>query len=128
METKIKDLASLLPYTVGKGVSLDKATQMMREHRCHHLPVLDGGKLVGVISDRDITFARGLDKSTETLIEEIMMEEPIVVNSEDNLSKVLEKMLKYRINSVIVSASDNQPWGIFTTTDLIKYIINRNQK
>lgn len=123
MKTAIKNLMTKLPHTIGKDLSLEKAKNTMRELRCHHLPVLDGGKLVGVISDRDLAFAANLNESDLLTVDQIMMEEPIVVAPSKDLAEVLQVMLKNRINSVIVSAEAPEPWGIFTTTDLIKHVI-----
>jgi acetoin utilization protein AcuB len=42
------------PHTIGVDQPLSLAHKIMTEFRIRHLPVLDGGKLVGVISDRDL--------------------------------------------------------------------------
>jgi acetoin utilization protein AcuB len=42
------------PLTIGQDQPLAAAHRMMREHRVRHLPVLDGGMLVGVVSQRDL--------------------------------------------------------------------------
>jgi acetoin utilization protein AcuB len=126
MKEQIKSLMTHMPHTINSSVNLEKAKEMMMEYKCHHIPVLDGGKLVGVISDRDISFASNLEKANTTSVKDVMMEDPVIVNPDDSLSDVLKVMLKKKINSVIVSANKNESWGIFTTTDLIKYIIDKN--
>ena len=126
MKEQIKSLMTHMPHTINSSVSLAKAKEMMVEYKCHHLPVLDGGKLVGVISERDISFASNLEKTNSTPVKDVMMEDPVVVKPDDTLNDVLKIMLKKKINSVIVSANKNESWGIFTTTDLIKYIIDKN--
>lgn len=123
MNQKIKDLMTSMPHTIGAGATSDKALAMMREFNCHHLPVLDGGQLVGVLSDRDLVGLR----ENGVAIEDLMMTEPVVVSPEDNLKSVLEEMYSKRIHSVIVKAEGDNPWGIFTTTDLIKLFIDRNR-
>lgn len=55
--TKVRDLMTPMPKTIGFDISVEKALIMMKECACHHLPVLDGGKLVGVLSDRDLSMA-----------------------------------------------------------------------
>jgi acetoin utilization protein AcuB len=42
------------PHTVGQDQKLSQAHKIMRAHEIRHLPVLQGGKLVGVLSDRDL--------------------------------------------------------------------------
>ena len=126
MQEKIKELMTLMPHTIGSGVSLNKAKEKMLEHHCHHLPVLDGGKLVGVISDKDLDYVYNFDNHEDTIVEDIMNDDLVIVNPEDELKGVLETMLDQRINSVIVSAGQGETWGIFTTTDLIRLYIKKH--
>ena len=44
------------PHSIGGEQTLETASRMMREHHIRHLPVLHGGKLLGVLTDRDLKF------------------------------------------------------------------------
>ena len=58
---------SLTPYTIGCGRSIADAHDLMRAHHIRHLPVLDGGRVVGVVSERDLILVSslpGLDART----------------------------------------------------------------
>ena len=50
----VKDFMTEMPHTINEDLSLKKAMEMMHEYGCRHLPVLHGGKVVGILSDRDI--------------------------------------------------------------------------
>src|SRR3954454_10960571 len=52
--TAIRKFMTPSPQTIGAEQSLDQAHQVMRARRVRHLPVLKGGHLVGVISQRDL--------------------------------------------------------------------------
>jgi len=113
---------TILPQTVGEGATLDKAKELMQATECHHLPVLQGGQLVGVISSNDLNLMLLTSKSTTAKVKDIMSLEPKVVQPELSVKKVATMMLEEKIGSVIVQGKDTQPWGIFTTTDALKVV------
>ncbi len=53
-QTRISEAMTKDPVTVGPGTSLREAAKIMADRWIRHLPVLDGGKLVGVLSQRDL--------------------------------------------------------------------------
>lgn len=121
MSVPVQKFMTQTPHTIGHDMSVDKAQGMMAKYSCHHLPVLDGGKLVGIISDRDLRMAAKLVNHEEVLVETIMTEEPIVVKPTEDIFQVAMLMHQNKIGSVIVSASEDAPWGIFTATDALAY-------
>jgi CBS domain-containing protein len=54
----VRDVATLDPFTCVPGEDVTAAAARMREHQVQHLPVVDGGEVVGVISLADIVFGR----------------------------------------------------------------------
>jgi CBS domain-containing protein len=54
-EARISEVMTKDVVTVGPGTSLREAAKIMADRWIRHLPVLDGGKLVGIISQRDLT-------------------------------------------------------------------------
>ncbi|MCC7403624.1 MAG: CBS domain-containing protein [Bdellovibrionales bacterium] len=114
----VGEYATSLPHTIGLKTSVDKARQMMEQHHCHHLPVLEGGKLVGVISSADLVQA--LDDLA--MVGDIMTDEPLIVNPGDRVKDVVGKMLKNSCSSAIVAAKGNSPWSIFTSVDAMKIL------
>ncbi|MCB0392251.1 MAG: CBS domain-containing protein [Bdellovibrionales bacterium] len=111
-----------LPHTIGHDISVSKAKNMMHEVGCHHLPVLDGGHLVGVISSRDLNLIESIRGGGETPVEEIMTEEPIVVDPDMDVKEAIKVMMEKRIGSLIIRAKEGRPWGIFTYTDALKVL------
>lgn len=125
--TKVRDLMTPMPQTIGFDISVEKAHAMMAEYACHHLPVLNGGKLVGVLSDRDLSMARHGPASikNEQLIRDLMTDTPIVIDPSAEIGTAIRTMLDNKINSLIVRAEGNQPWGILTSTDLLRYVMDK---
>ena len=50
----VNDLMTVIPYTVTPSTSLRQVVELMKTEGCRQLPVLDGGKLIGIVTDRDI--------------------------------------------------------------------------
>jgi acetoin utilization protein AcuB len=125
--TKVRELMTPMPKTVGFDISIEKAQTMMKEHSCHHLPVLNGGKLVGVLSDRDLSMARqgSGNVTNEQLVKDLMSDEPFVVEPSAEIETAIQEMLDRKINSLIVRAEANEPWGIITSTDLLRYVVKK---
>lgn len=111
-----------MPRTIGHDMSLEKAREMMNEMRCHHLPVLDGGHLVGVLSDRDLKVGEAMNGQKKR-VEDLMMDDPIIVDPELTVKEAVQTLLKEKVGSLIVRANpEKSPWGIFTVTDALKIL------
>ncbi|MCC6137867.1 MAG: CBS domain-containing protein [Bdellovibrionaceae bacterium] len=123
IEKKISHHMTEMPHTIGEGATVVKAREMMREFGYHHLPVLKGGTLVGIISERDLRVAELLNKDAETSIADIMSEEPYMVDHDADIKDVLAAMQKKGFSSVIVKGTKKDSWGIFTTTDAIRLLM-----
>lgn len=108
------------PLTVGHDQPLAVAHRMMREHRVRHLPVLDGGTLVGVVSQRDLYLIETLsDVDVESVVvEEAMTREVETLAPDTPLKDVVIAMLEKRISSVVIARARHVV-GIFTTVDAL---------
>jgi predicted transcriptional regulator len=92
----------------------------MRAHSVRHLPVVDHGRIVGVVSQSDLRFLESLDRLDlrRVQVEEAMTERPYVVGAEELLDDVLSTMLDRHIGSVLV-AERGRLVGIFTAVDAV---------
>lgn len=120
MSKAIKEIMTEMPHTIGFDASPEKAREMMSQYQCHHLPVLQGGKLVGILSDSDLQSVH--ETSTSPRIEEIMTEDPVTVDPSQDVFQVAMLMHEKKIGSVIIAATPYSPWGIFTATDALAYL------
>jgi acetoin utilization protein AcuB len=112
------------PWTIRKDAKMSQAHELMRAHRIRHLPVLQGGKLVGVVSDRDLHLIETLPDSdpAEVTVEEAMSENVYVVSSDDPVDAVVEKMAGHKYGSAIVVTRRGVVEGIFTTIDALQVL------
>jgi acetoin utilization protein AcuB len=106
------------PWTIRRDAKLGQAHAMMREHAIRHLPVLEAGKLVGIVSERDVyLFDRFADLDTDVTVEDAMTVDVYAVSCEDSLDAVVEKMAEHKYGSAVVMNRRGAVEGIFTTVD-----------
>lgn len=109
------------PVVIGVGDTLADAHRLMRERGIRHLPVLDAGRLVGVVSQRDLYLAESLssvDPATDT-VREAMSGEPYAVAPGAPLEEVAATMAARRLGSAIV-VDRGVVIGVFTTVDALR--------
>jgi acetoin utilization protein AcuB len=109
------------PHSVGVEQSLAKAHVMMREFKIRHLPVLHGGKLVGMLTDRDLHLVESLkDVDPEKVtVEDAMSNVVYSVSPDTQLDDVVRTMGQHKYGSAVVMQNDKVV-GIFTTVDLCR--------
>jgi acetoin utilization protein AcuB len=108
------------PHSIDVDAPLESAHKLMREHRFRHLPVMSGGEIVGVLTDRDIKLVLGPDFGSpderELRVRDAYVERPCVVPASTPVAKVARVMAQNRIGSAIVT-KHGKLVGIFTVTD-----------
>lgn len=106
---------------VGREETIAEATRRMRLHEVRHLPVVEGGKVVGIITQRDIHLIQSLCAAEphETLVEEAMVHDVYTIEAEDDLRRVAAHMAEHRLGSAVV-AHNGKLLGIFTATDALR--------
>ncbi len=109
------------PHTIGRDQTLDRAAFVMREHHIRHLPVLTGGHLVGMLTERDVALVetlRGVEPSREP-VESAMSQDCYTVSPEEPLSKVAAQMAKHKYGSAVVT-DHGKVVGVLTTVDVCR--------
>ncbi len=121
----IADLMTPTPHTVGSEQTITFAQELMQKHGIRHLPVLHGGQLDGIVSDRDLGMIAGLNEVNpdNTTVEEAMTQEAYTVDKNTPLIHVLKEMLENKYGSAIVVEGD-KIIGIFTTYDSLQLLVD----
>ena len=115
----IKAVMTPFPYSIESGEPISMASKMMRQHAIRHLPVMEAGKLVGMLSDRDIHLVQDPKQQAppdDRTVGDICTRDIYVVQLTDPLDRVLTQMAKRHIGSVVV-IKQGRLAGIFTVTD-----------
>jgi acetoin utilization protein AcuB len=120
-EPTIRQYMTESPLTIAKNQTLASAHKIMRENGIRHLPVLEQGKLVGIVSQHDLHFIETLlDVDTRTVkVEEAMTPDPFHVPPGAHLPRVLREMADHRYSSAVVMDKGTVV-GILTTVDALR--------
>jgi acetoin utilization protein AcuB len=114
---RIEKFMTAMPHSIGADIGLPTAQEMMREHRIRHLPVRKGGRLVGILSDRDIKLALSLTSAEKLAVEEVMTPDPYTVAPDAPIDEVVLHMAEKKYGCAVVEQQNGKLVGIFTTTD-----------
>jgi len=125
----VLDVMSSKVYAIYKSETLAAAVQSMQTHQTRHLVVVElGGKLVGILSDRDCKIA--LDSpfnpesevnAEEILVETFMSPAPTCISATASVQEAAHLMLEERIHALPVM-NDGTVIGIVTSTDLLRVL------
>ena len=117
----IKSVMTPFPYSIETERTVGDARNMMNQHNVHHLPVMRDGKLIGVISERDVRFGEDCspekDASPDQLhVGDVCEAKAYVVALNTPLDQVLLHMARTHTGAALVTKEDRLV-GIFTMTD-----------
>lgn len=112
------------PWTIRNDAKMSQAHLMMRQHHIRHLPVLDNGRLVGVVTERDLHLIETLPGSDpdEVTVAEAMTEDVYMVGPEAPVDAVAERMAARKYGCAIVVNRRGVVEGIFTTVDAMQVL------
>lgn len=116
------DIMTRNPKTVRPSDTLQQLAQLMVDEDTGIIPVVDGGRLVGVVTDRDIVcraLASGADMKTAKA-SDVMTDDVECVTERDSLEDVLRIMGEHQIRRVAVVAKDDRLVGIISMADLAR--------
>ena len=123
-DSMVREVATLSP-----GDTAGEALAMCRERRIRHLPVLEGGSLVGIVSDRDLRSATPAfgDPARATALAEVrvgdvMVREVVTAAPEDPIDAAANTMREEKINCLPVLEGD-QLVGIVTSSDVMESLV-----
>lgn len=109
------------PAVVQSHDLVDEASSIMRQLEVRHLPVVDGQKLVGVVSQRDVANA-----SVALLgrpVSQIMSSPPLTVTPEDEIVDAARILLAHHISGLPVVTDDGGLVGVITTTNCLVALV-----
>jgi acetoin utilization protein AcuB len=127
---RVRDVMSVSPVTIPPNLSVHEAHALMQQRQVRHLPVLQDGCLVGMVSDRDIRLVLP-SPATSLAVWEIrylldkltvgdMMTRGVMTTAPDCLmTEAVGRMLGHRVGALPVVA-DRRVVGILTRTDVLR--------
>lgn len=115
---RLRDVMSADVVTVGPDELAANARARMREHRIRHLVVVEGARLVGVLSERNLGGPRGAQSGKNRTVGDLMTTEVVSASPATTLRQAANLMRGRSIGCLIVVEND-QAVGIVTTTDVL---------
>jgi CBS domain-containing protein len=122
MAESIRELMTKDPRTVTSGATVMDAARVMRDEDAGIVPVVEGDKLVGTVTDRDIAIrvvAEG--KSPEsTTVGEIASRELVTIDPQQDLDEALRLMARHQVRRLPVVEEDGRLVGIVAQADIAR--------
>jgi acetoin utilization protein AcuB len=127
---QVRDLMTQSLITVSPGTSVTEAKAMMSKDRIRHLLVTDGGKLVGLVTDRDIRLNLASPATSLSVWElnyllarltvgDVMTKSLITIAPDRDAGEAARMMLEHRIGALPV-LDGTRLVGILTETDIVR--------
>jgi signal-transduction protein with cAMP-binding, CBS, and nucleotidyltransferase domain len=118
---RVQDVMTQDVKTVSPATSAADAWNLMVTHRIHHLVVRDGGRIVGVLSDRDAGSRRGAALRKTRIVGELMTSPVVTVPPTTTVRRAANMMRGRSIGCLVVVKAGNAA-GIVTVSDLLDLI------
>ena len=106
--------------TIAPDTEFHRAFDLMHGRRIHHLPVVDGERVVGIVAERDLLLAAANFGSAQVPVAEIMHGSPVCVSENAQLKQAARLLVLNHIGSLPVLNSRKVLVGIITETDVFK--------
>jgi acetoin utilization protein AcuB len=127
---RVGDIMSVSPVTITPSTSVHEAQTLMQQRKIRHLPVLQDGRLVGMISDRDIRLVLPSPATSLTVWEirhlldkltvgEVMTYFVMTTAPDCSVTEAVGRMLGHKVGALPV-VEDRQVVGILTRTDILR--------
>lgn len=119
---QIHKFMTAFPHSIGRDIPLDTALSLMREYRIRHLPVQDGGRLIGILTDRDIKLAASFADEHGVRVEDVMTPDPYTASPDAPLDRVVSEMAEHKYGCAVVRQDNGKVVGIFTAVDALRVL------
>ena len=125
------------PISVGPSTSVAQVWDIMREMEIRHVPVVERGKLLGIVSDRDlarldvagILTAEGTDalrQELSTPVVRIMSSDVISIDTDTELSDAIELFIEHKVGALpVLERETRELAGILSYIDVLKALLEQ---
>jgi CBS domain-containing protein len=124
MARSVREAMTGNPRTATPSQSLTEAAQMMKSEDAGAIPVVDGGRLVGIVTDRDIVIravAEGVDPRMLT-VGDVASPHVVAITADQSLDDALALMEQYRVRRLPVIERDDEVVGILAQADVALHV------
>jgi CBS domain-containing protein len=122
MGHSIKDVMTSDPCSIDAGKSVAYAAKMMRDEDVGLAPIVEGDKLIGMLTDRDIAIrvvAEGKDPDQVT-VREVASKQVVTIDPQQDLDEALRIMAKHQVRRLPVVEEDGRLVGVVAQADVAR--------
>jgi CBS domain-containing protein len=123
MGKSIQELMTPNPRTIEAGRPITETAKLMRDEDIGMVPIVEGEKLIGTITDRDIAIkvvADGKDPSTTT-VREVASTNLVTIDPQQDLDEALRLMAKHQVRRLPVVEEDGKLIGVVAQADVARH-------
>ena len=106
------------PITISPDMTVRNVDALTRQHRISGLPVVENGRVVGIVTNRDLRFETNLDQPIRNIM--TPKERLVTVKEGASLEEAMTLLHKYRLERVLVVNGDFELKGLITVKDILK--------
>ncbi|MCK9261430.1 MAG: IMP dehydrogenase [Azoarcus sp.] len=106
------------PITVPPTMPVGDVVALTRQHKFSGLPVIDGKKVVGIVTNRDLRFESNLEQPVSAIM--TPQDRLVTVKEGASLDEARELLRKHRLERVLVLNDDGEMCGLITVKDMMK--------
>ncbi len=117
---KVGQYMSRPVLTIGPETEFHRAFDLMHSRRIHHLPVVEGDRVLGIVAERDLLLAAANFGSAEVPVGDIMRGSAVCVSENAQLKQAARLLVVNHIGSLPVLNTRKLLVGIITETDIFK--------
>jgi len=121
LRMRVQDIMTTGVRTIGPDEHVGTAWTDMRRHRIHHLAVVHDGRILGILSERDLGKRRDAELVSSRPVRELMTKAPVSAPPSTTLRQAARLMQGRAIGSLLV-VEEGQLRGMVTTTDLLNLV------
>jgi CBS domain-containing protein len=119
MHQTIRDAMTPNPTTVGPSTTAREAAQKMKSEDVGSLPIVEGDRLVGVVTDRDLAIrVLAEDKGAETAVSEIASKDVVTIDPQQGLEEAARLMAEHQVRRLPVCEEDGRLVGVVAQADV----------
>jgi CBS domain-containing protein len=123
MGKSIRDVMTANPQSVEPSSTIADAARLMRDSDVGSLPVVEDGKLKGVVTDRDIAVravAEGKDPKG-TKVGDVLSQDVVTIDPQQDLDEALRLMARHQVRRLPVVEEDGRLVGIIAQADVAQH-------
>ena len=130
----VKDWMTRDVVTVTPDTTLPEAHRLMTDNQIRRLPVMENGRLVGIVTRGDVRGAEASDATSLSIwelqyliarikVKEVMTHDPITISQDATIGEAAQVMLDYRVSGLPVVNGEGKLVGIITESDIFRIVV-----